>query len=500
MAKKRLLNVVFPPGGMDRKSAYRQSQPYTTFDCENVWLDEVIEGRERGGSRPGLIRSYGNDLQNSVRMMEVMTLNLGWGTWEDTFAGGVQSALWSAGDWSSGIPTFTVAGFAKAEFGDGALAATIDMTGVDLDATKGFGLNIWIVPDEAGYSGDYKLFLRHNWPVGSWAARWVFTLRMTGQSGTPYMSADYYTELGYEGGDLNWSNSVDDPELYTVQSYSKATPGLFSLIIAPNDYFIYNAPRVMVYWKGQRVYKSGWWDTYLGELYTIYEVGFEFESTLDTGASNNGSCLASGFSAYFSKWNGETDSEGFDTGQTAAADSLVAEAGSGSAEAINTMLVVSADGVVWRGTSGPQLDNILADLTLRDDTRIIAAQNGQKLWIADYGDLRATADDGVVSGATLDSATYADWTTLGILTDDDVCVISAPAGSAGTYEISTVVVDVVTLTSSPGDNSGVSFRIERGPKVFDPDDDSLSLMVATAGEVPTGCPLVCRHLGRIMLG
>ena len=499
MAKKRLLNVVFPPGGMDRKSSYRQSQPYTTFDCNNVWLDEVIEGRERGGSRPGLIRSYGTNLVESVRMMEVMTLNLGQLTWQDTFAGGVQSPLWSAGGWSSGLPTFTAAGFAKAEFGDGDLAATIDVTGADL--TRGFGANIWIEPDEAGYGGDYKLFFRHDWPAGNWAARWVFTFRATGQSGTAYLSADLYGEGAYEGEDYQWRNSTDDPGFFTVPSYSVASPGLLSLVLEPQNTFVYGATRAHVYWRGQLIYRDSWysWPPSTEEGATIYEAGFEFESTLDTGASNNGSCLASGFSAYFSKWNGESDG-GFDTGQTAAADSLVAEAGDGSAEAINTMLVVSAAGELFRSNQGPHLEQIAPNLTLRDDTRIIAAQNGQKLWIADYGDLRASAADGVVSGATLDSATYADWTTLGILTDDDVCVISAPAGSAGTFEIDSVAAGAVTLASSPGDNSGVSFRIERGPKVFDPDDSSLSLMVATAGEVPTGCPLVCRHLGRIMLG
>ncbi len=488
MAKKRLLNVVFPPGGMDRKSAYRQSQPYTTFDCENVWLDEVIEGRERGGSRPGLIRSYGADLSESVRMMEVMTLNLGQLTWQDTFAGGVQSTLWGAGAWSSGLPTFIASGFAKAEYGDGALAATIDMTGSDL--SRGFLANIWIVPDKAGYGGDYKLFFRHNDSSLGAEYRYVFTFSLTGSSGTATTSLDYYGEGGSAGDDGNWKNSTDDPSVMKTWSYSRAVPGLLSMELDENG-------KIRMYWRGQQV---GFVSIYLTEQeeYTIFAVGFEFESTNDTGANNNGSCLGSGFAATFAKWNGK-EVGGNPTGQAAAADSLTLQAGSGSAEAINTMLVVSADGDVERSSIGLELFDIGAALTLRDDTRIIAAQNGQKLWIADYGDLRATAADGVVSGATLDSVTYTDWTTLGIDPQDDVCVISSPAGSAGTYEISTVAAGVVTLTSSPGDNSSIVFRIERGPKVFDPDDDSLSLMVATAGEVPTGCPLICRHLGRIML-
>ncbi len=165
----------------------------------------------------------------------------------------------------------------------------------------------------------------------------------------------------------------------------------------------------------------------------------------------------------------------------------------------STMLVISANGNIYsESVSLGTMNQVTTDLTVRDDVLLSAAQNGQKLYIADYGDLRASGTNGVVSGAALDSATYADWTTLGILTDDDVCVISAPAGSAGTFEISTVASGVITLASSPGDNTDCTFRIERAPKVYDPDAGTLVLMVATDGEVPTGNPLICRFLGRIV--
>lgn len=165
-----------------------------------------------------------------------------------------------------------------------------------------------------------------------------------------------------------------------------------------------------------------------------------------------------------------------------------------------TMLVTSADGNLYsESVSFSTLNIVTSDLTVRDDVSLTAAQNGQKLFIADYGDLRAEGTDGVVSGATLDSATYADWTAQGILTDDDVCVISLPAGSAGTYQIASVAAGAVTLTESPGDNTDCTFRIERAPKVYDPDAGTLAMLFATAGQVPTGCPLVCRYNGRILL-
>lgn len=165
-----------------------------------------------------------------------------------------------------------------------------------------------------------------------------------------------------------------------------------------------------------------------------------------------------------------------------------------------TMLVCSANGNIYsESTSYSDLDIVTSDLTVRNDVSLTAAQNGQKLYIADYGDLRASGTNGVVSGATLDSTTYADWTAQGILTDDDVCVISAPAGSAGTYKISSVAAGAVTLAESPGDNTDCTFRIERAPKVYDPDAGTLTMLFATAGQVPTGCPLTCRYNGSLML-
>ncbi len=168
----------------------------------------------------------------------------------------------------------------------------------------------------------------------------------------------------------------------------------------------------------------------------------------------------------------------------------------------STMLVISANGNIYsESVSLGTMNQVTTDLTVRDDVLLSAAQNGQKLYIADYGDLRASGTNGVISGSTLDSATYADWRTLGILTDDDVCVLSEVGENdtvASTYEIASFAEGVVTLTSAPGDGTAITFRIERGPKVYDPDAGTLALMVATDGQVPAGNPLICRFLGRIV--
>jgi hypothetical protein len=150
------------------------------------------------------------------------------------------------------------------------------------------------------------------------------------------------------------------------------------------------------------------------------------------------------------------------------------------------------------------MNQVTSDLTVRDDVKLNSAQAEQKLYIADYGDLRDTGTDGTMSSAKLDDAGGQDWTTLGVDTDDDVCVLSNVGGgtTAGTYEITAVhATDGITLSPDPGDGT-CSYRIERGPKIYTPSTDTISLWTATSGkgEVPTGCPLIARYLDRVVLG
>ncbi len=53
MAKHRPFTLRFPTGGLDRRFAFQDQDPYTTPDCLNVWPLDVTTGRQRGGVRPG---------------------------------------------------------------------------------------------------------------------------------------------------------------------------------------------------------------------------------------------------------------------------------------------------------------------------------------------------------------------------------------------------------------------------------------------------------------
>lgn len=84
--------------------------------------------------------------------------------------------------------------------------------------------------------------------------------------------------------------------------------------------------------------------------------------------------------------------------------------------------------------------------------------------------LGASGTDGTVSGTSFDSATFTDWVAQGITTDDEV-TISGSDASDGTYEISSVTVGAITLAESPGDDTGLTFRVGRSPANYDMPDD-----------------------------
>jgi len=62
MPKKGYSNLAFPVGGLNRKYGYQSQPPYTTPDCLNVRPSDVVKGRGRGGSRPGLEKAFSEQL------------------------------------------------------------------------------------------------------------------------------------------------------------------------------------------------------------------------------------------------------------------------------------------------------------------------------------------------------------------------------------------------------------------------------------------------------
>ncbi len=448
MSRKTSKRIVFPLGGMDRRGAYRQQKPFTSKGMRNVRPVGTLENRERGGSRPGLVQSHEDDLGSEIRFLEPMVLAPGTGltSWSDTFGGSSMASIWTIASWASnGMSILTSMASVDTSVSDGAVVR--DVLAPSIDVSQVYTVEMLIVPWNGGFHGKYRLYLRMDDTTPLYTTEGAYIeLTMIGQSGV------------YTGNLTSYSGGV--PTVYPLTGGT--LPGGVSQpvwVVAQ-----VSGDDITVFLGGTTIRSTTTIDTHTG-----LRVGFGLETT-ESGGVN----LVNVFRVqYYSE------------------DRVFP---------LRSVLTASANGGLWTETSYGRMTQTTTDLTLRDDVELGATQSGQALYIADYGDLRATATDGVVSGTALDSASYPDWTTAGILTDDDVCVISSVTGStvAGTYKISSVSAATVTLSSSPGDGT-CTFRIERAPKVYTPSTDTLAIMTATTGQVPTGNPLNTRYLDRLVL-
>lgn len=444
MAKHRQMNIAFPLGGLDRRGAYRQQKPYTTPDCLNVRPMATLEGRERGGSRPGLVMSHADSLGGPVRLLAPMTLALGDGftAWSDTFSGQTMSSAWTQATWASAMPGILPS--ATASIDTSTSSGAVVLKTLPIDTTKSYTVEVFLTPWNGAYHGRFRLYLRLNDTTPDIATDGVvIDLLLTG------------TEGAYSGTISTVLSGVKTEYTITPGTLGSAKPGWLSAQVTGND--------VIVYWGGKSLIVE------TAGAPVGSRVGFGMECTVAGGV-----CLANVFRVqYYS---------------------------TGSVDALRTMLVASAGGDLYRESSYGRMAAITSSATLRDDVPLCAAQSGQKLYLADHGDVRATGTDGTVSGTTLTAAGITDWTALGIQPNDNVVVVSNPQGTAvaGTYRIASVAAGGVTLGTAAGAGA-CAYRIERAPKVYDPFTNALSILEATAGQVPTGCPLVCRYLDRLVV-
>lgn len=443
MAKRRQIGIRFPLGGLNRRGAYRQQAPFSSPGMLNVRPESTIEGRERGGSRPGLVQSHRDDLVSPVRLLSPMVLALGdnFTSWSDTFSGSSLAAAWTQASWASASPS--VLPSALASIDDSVSDAAVVRDALSIDTSETYTVEMFLSPWDGAWHGTYRLYLRlDNTTPDIDADGVVVELTQTGTTGAYTASLKSYS-------------GAAETEVDTDSGTIAVQPGWLSATVSGTT--------VTVYWQNTQIL-TGTVDAHTGS-----RVGFGLECTVDGGL-----CLVNVFRAQYYSTSEITGSR--------------------------SILVASAGGSLYRETSYGRMEAVSTSLTLNSDQALSAAQSGQKLYIADYSAARATGTDGTVSGTSFDSATYSDWTTLGIDADDDVVVISNVGGStvAGTYKIDSVAAGSITLSSAPGDGT-CSFRIERAPKIYDPSAGTLSIWTATAGQVPSGCPLIARHLDRLYL-
>ncbi len=445
MGKKRKIGIQFPLGGLDKQAAYRQQKPYTSPDLLNVRPLDTICGRERGGSRPGLTLSHLDDIGSEVRFLAPMTLALGDGftNFSDNFDGTGMSSSWSAATWTA-VPALPV-------ILPSIPAASIDTTvsegeavldALPIDTAQPYTVEMFVVPWAGAFHGKYRLYLRlHDTTPAIGTAGVRVEMSMTGTSGT-------YT--------MTITNALTVLQTVTG-TMSSIRAGWLTASVTANA--------VSVYWAGTTIIASQAVSAPAGK-----RVGFGLKCTEAGGLS-----LANSFRVQY-----------YSTGEV---------------PSLRSMLIASSGGNLYKESTYGRLTAISSALTVRDDVALTTCQDGQDLYIADYGDVPAASTDGSVAGTTFDDVAGKNWSTLGVDADDMVVVISNVTGTAvaGTYKIQTVSTTTLTLTATAG-TGNCSYRIERAPKKYDPLTNTISILTATSGsgQVPTGCPLVCRFMDRIV--
>ena len=463
MAQKRQLALVFPAGGLDRYLSFKQQRPFTSPELLNVRPKDTHEGRERGGSRPGVGKAFYSDLGTNVNLLgqvPVLLDNTGVGGvpasaatsnrtfWADNFLGESVGSIWASASWFGAGTVAVPAGTTRAGIGYGDTKAGVAHGGLSsFDTAKVYDLQVFIAPYHGTFGGKYSIFARmdDSTPVGTTDGV-VVELVTTGIDGA------------YSGSVTEYASGSGSATAFSSGSLGAVKAGWLRVEITGSP--------CKVYWHG---------------------------TLLATKSLGSAAGKRFGFGVEATSSGSRTDIDTF----------LVNYARSDALTTQNNRIVVGAGGTVKVEERIGQLSAVLGSLTISSDRPIMMADRGQKAYIADWGDPKANGADGVAAGTDFDSPSIADWSALGIDTDDDVLVVfSAAAGvTEGTYAISSVASGSLTLSSSAGTGSGNSFRVERGAKVLDAKGKSFTLWTATAGKgtVPAGNPLIARYRDRMVL-
>ncbi len=451
MPSRQVTDIRFPYGGLVRKTAYQGQPPYTTPDCLNVWPFDALEGRGGGGSRPGLVRAVHDPVGGlggkPVRMMANLPVvaNDGFTVAQDSFEDSFGADYWTTASWigtQPGIVDQSLAGMT--EVGE----CGVVYKALPLDLTEAYSVDLAIVPYNGAHWGTYSIFAQmDNTTPNAIQNGIVVNLTMTGTDGTFYGNLQRYVN----GACVEYPFATGDD--------GSALAGVFSVVV--------NGNVVKAYWRGQELIEHHNITAASGS-----RVGFGLNCPTAGGA-----CLVSAFRCqYYSATKNPSR---------------------------RTLLVASGNGKLYRERFAGMLEEVDFDGTFVSDRRFWAVDRGQQLFIADHGPVKVDGTDGVVlsNGVSLSASGVTDWTALGIQSDSDVVVISNGTGAVadGSYRIAAISTTGLTLASTVGGGGTCAYEVVRAPKVYDATTDAVSVMEATAGDVPANCRLICRYRDRIVL-
>ncbi|MEE9597974.1 MAG: hypothetical protein V3V96_14470 [Acidiferrobacterales bacterium] len=501
----RTLDLTFPLGGLDRRLAVERQKPFTTPHAVNVRPEGAIEKRLRGGSRPGLVKSFATRVGsgNPVYMAAMMRSLASQGrlTFTEDFDGITEWTAMNAhdSDWAVDGTLTLSAGKAQVAqedrgsvLNDGQLTNIEDSSNV-INARYTVEVYVHSVPlDRIGHVSDISLYARLDDNVPTKLNSVVMRLRVEhGFEGgfQPRSRVRLFFGVGDDDSTIQrFYETLIDGELgdgwmrLTIESNTATAewiPGPTSVLNTRQfETFPLPAPVANKSRVGLRIDNAG------GIVGTSV-VNLDDFVVRYFDASVTATIPPEAFIAA-SKHDGE-DANAADEGQ---GSNIWYETDTGEL----TELPSKRDG------SGGTIE----ETDLNHGVHIMAVDRLGKLYIADYGE-RQSGTDGTVSAApfkTFDDAADTDWSEVtGIGVDehgDWLEILSTGTGTTailGVYKITAASAAGITVDTAMGTGAeiAVKYRIVRGPKIFDPSAGAGSRLVRwepTDGDIPLGCTII----------
>ena len=182
---------------------------------------------------------------------------------------------------------------------------------------------------------------------------------------------------------------------------------------------------------------------------------------------------------------------------------------SGVPEIQRTSLIAISDGKIYEEISAADNQGYRFSLVEGDSASVatghsvVGIEHMQRLVMLDYDTARVLGEDGTIGGANHDTLTatgVSDWTSYSIDADTDVCTIygsASPGPDEGTYQITEIAEDGITIGTNLSADGTCYYRIERGAKLYD--SGAVSLLFATTGSTPPSCQIGCNWRGRLVM-
>ena len=473
--RRRQMELMFPFGGIHKGAGFQKQPPYTTPDCENVRPYSTIDGRAVGGSRPGMDKSFLNQLGsgNPVRMLAGITYmdESGYRSIHETWPSTTLSTAWSFPDatypnntnilkngWLDdviGSPTLggnnsiRLAG-SRVLAGYYCIGRTIPHE--DASATGAVRLSVWL-----GAASNGQMFGSYEFYIGE---------PYSDDSGSgDNLPAGYVLRLdvaptGYYG---KLTQGTGTTYAYDGSAKGRQVPGWLVIDVTA-------ARNMTVTWDNQELFDRSVVPTFGADADSDYQIAIGLSGTVQNGSTvSNPSWYAT---VDYKSVVGDVIADYLD-GSTAPEPRR------------RTQLMASSNGSVYKSAYSRQMSDISATPTLASDRRIHAVERGQKLYIADWGDPVVKGTDGVLyeDGRQLTAAAIADWTAQSIDSDDEVCVVynGEDGVENGTYRIigtATGYLQLENFSTGATIGSGVG-----GGFANQPANDAVEILSSSAGDV-----------------